>query len=232
MKTRMKEVRAFVIGVVVTLLLTGSTLVIASPVVRELIFGVSVRIDGQLLEFEYDMRPFIIEGRTFLPVRAIADAVGLEVDFDHATNTAILTTLVSTATRFAETFISGTTGSHRAQVTASANILGITHANVVEYSVAAQPEIYSQHYLAGNYNRIVGVFGRIDSGGTPRDVAVTIEGDGVVLYTFSLSQQGTTHTLDIDVSGVQLLTVGINVTSGPGGAANDRTSWAISANIY
>ena len=232
MKSRMKEVRAFMVGVVVTLILTGTTLVVASPVVREIVFGVSVSIDGQLLEFEYDMRPFSMEGRTFLPVRAIADAMGLDVAFDPATNTALLTTPVSTATRFADTFTTGSTGQHRAQVTESVNILGTTHANVMEYSVIAQPTIYSDHYLSGNYSRITGVFGRVDGGGTARDATVTIQGDGVVLYTFDFSRYGTTQALYIDVSGVQLLRVTVNVTSGPGGVASDRTSWAISANMY
>lgn len=232
MKTRIKEVRAFVMGVAITLILTSVTFVVASPSMREVVFGVSVSVDGQLLEFEYDMRPFIMDGRTFLPVRTIADAVGLDVGFDQATSTVLLTTPVSTATRLADTFTGGSTGSHRSQVLESASILGTTHANVVEYSVVAQPTIYSEHYLSGDYTRIAGIFGRIDSGGTARDATVTIQGDGEILYTFEFRRYATTHAIDIDVTGVELLRVYVNATSGPGGVSNDRTSWAISANIY
>lgn len=38
------------------------------------------------------VEPFIIEGTTYLPVRGIASALGLNVSWDGATNTAILTT--------------------------------------------------------------------------------------------------------------------------------------------
>jgi len=64
--------------------------VMANPVTHELTFGVSVSYNGQIQHFEEDMRPFIIDGRTFLPVRAIADITGFYVDFDGETNTVLL----------------------------------------------------------------------------------------------------------------------------------------------
>jgi len=81
----------FIIGVLATLMLSGTAL-LASPAMREIVFGVNVSLDGQNIQFEEDMRPFIMDGRTFLPVRAIADIAGLDVDFDADTNTVVLTT--------------------------------------------------------------------------------------------------------------------------------------------
>ena len=51
--------------------------------------GVNVTINGQLQAFE--VPPQLIGGRTMLPLRAIGEALGLEVDFDGETRTAILT---------------------------------------------------------------------------------------------------------------------------------------------
>ena len=76
----------FVMGILVTLMLSGTAL-LASPAMREVIFGVRVAINGDVIQFEEDMQPFIMEGRTFLPVRAIADIAGFGVDFDGDTNT-------------------------------------------------------------------------------------------------------------------------------------------------
>ena len=90
-KTNFIRAKWFALGVLITFMISGTALM-ASPVMRELIFGVSVTLDGETIQFEEDMRPFVIDGRTFLPVRAIADLVGLGVGFDEATNTVILTT--------------------------------------------------------------------------------------------------------------------------------------------
>ena len=44
--------------------------------------GAKVRIDGKLLDFE-DQFPLIIEGRTLIPVRAVAEVLGAEVNWNH-----------------------------------------------------------------------------------------------------------------------------------------------------
>jgi len=39
-----------------------------------------------MMQFDEDMRPFVMEGRTFLSVRALSEALALPVDFDPRTN--------------------------------------------------------------------------------------------------------------------------------------------------
>jgi len=53
----------------------------ASGVMRELLFGVQVSVNGEIQDFDEDMAPFIMDGRTFLPVRGIADTLGVGVDW-------------------------------------------------------------------------------------------------------------------------------------------------------
>jgi len=54
---------------------------------RELFLGINVIIDGVEQNFDYDMQPFLMDGRTFLPVRGISEALGANVDWDENTNT-------------------------------------------------------------------------------------------------------------------------------------------------
>jgi hypothetical protein len=84
-------IKGYVAGIVTMLLLSG-TVLMASPEARQIVFGVGVSIDGVAVDFDEDMRPFIMDDRTFLPVRAIADIAGFGVDFDLDTNTVLLTT--------------------------------------------------------------------------------------------------------------------------------------------
>jgi hypothetical protein len=80
-KNRSREIKGFFVGLVFAMVLSG-TIVVASPVVREIAFGVRISYNGAEVPFDEDSRPFIMGGRTFLPVRAIADIVGLEVGFE------------------------------------------------------------------------------------------------------------------------------------------------------
>jgi len=82
--------KGLVMGFVICMMLSTSIAVLANTVTREITHGVRVNINGQLLQFDEDSQPFIMEGRTFLPVRAIADALELSADFDSATSTVYL----------------------------------------------------------------------------------------------------------------------------------------------
>ncbi|MCL2235725.1 MAG: ABC transporter substrate-binding protein [Defluviitaleaceae bacterium] len=55
------------------------------------LFGVTINFNGEELLFDEDSQPFIQEGRTFLPVRAIAETLGFNVDFDEETGTVMIT---------------------------------------------------------------------------------------------------------------------------------------------
>jgi len=83
------RLQAFIAGVLVTVLIVG-TLALATPQIREISYGVNVVINGELQEFDDDMQPFIMDGRTFLPVRGIAEALGVHVHWDTVRNTAHL----------------------------------------------------------------------------------------------------------------------------------------------
>jgi len=80
------RLQGFIAGLLATILLV-STLVLASGIMREVFYGVNVVVNGELQEFDDDMRPFISDGRTFLPIRGIAEALGVSVYWDDYTQT-------------------------------------------------------------------------------------------------------------------------------------------------
>ena len=82
-----ERIKGFVAGVLLMMMLSA-TLVFASPsVMREIHYGVSVVLNGRVVHFDADSQPFVMGGRTFLPLRTMADMLGLPVEFDAETNT-------------------------------------------------------------------------------------------------------------------------------------------------
>ena len=89
-----KTIKFYAAGLLTGILLFGTTMTFANTggVIRELFFGVNVLVDGIPQQFADDMRPFITQGRTYLPVRGIADVLGVDVNWDGSTRTVFLTT--------------------------------------------------------------------------------------------------------------------------------------------
>lgn len=56
--------------------------------------GIQITLDGQKIEPKdangVTVEPFIVDGTTYLPVRALSNALGLDVNWDQATQTVIL----------------------------------------------------------------------------------------------------------------------------------------------
>ena len=75
-----------IIALVLTLVLCLSVTAFAEPVFEDM--NVTVELDGNVLEF--DKKPLVESGRTLVPLRAISDAMGVDVMWDDATSTAKL----------------------------------------------------------------------------------------------------------------------------------------------
>ena len=89
-KIRMATIKGYVAGLV-TVISLSTVVALAAPQTLQAIFGVRVSLNGQMVNFDADSQPFVVDGRTFLPLRAIADTLGLDVAFDSANNVAVLT---------------------------------------------------------------------------------------------------------------------------------------------
>ena len=86
-----ERLKGIITGMIICSVLFTSVFAFAeTSVTRQIHYGVNVALDGRPLVFDEDSRPFIMDGRTFLPIRAIADAVGMPVHFDADTGTVYL----------------------------------------------------------------------------------------------------------------------------------------------
>lgn len=91
---------SFFSGMITMLLLvclTGSALAVSGKVTKELEYrNISVTLDGVKLDLRdakgNAVEPFMFEGTNYLPVRALAESLGLEVAWDSANATVVLTT--------------------------------------------------------------------------------------------------------------------------------------------
>ncbi len=89
---RFQRMRDFVMGAVTASLVLGVTPAafakVASMNIPVQYNNIKVLVDGKELRTEKE--PFLYDGTTYLPLRAVAEAVGKEVSWDSATKTAAL----------------------------------------------------------------------------------------------------------------------------------------------
>lgn len=91
--------RSMVIALILVLALALTVPVIAATTSKEATLNyrdIKITLDGQTVTTTDAngniVEPFIIDGTTYLPVRAVSDALGLDVEWDGNTNTVALTT--------------------------------------------------------------------------------------------------------------------------------------------
>ena len=89
---KFQRMRDFVMGAVTASLVLGVTPAafakVASMNIPVQYNNIKVLVDGEELRTEKE--PFLYDGTTYLPLRAVAEAVGKEVSWDSATKTAVL----------------------------------------------------------------------------------------------------------------------------------------------
>ncbi len=92
----MIKFKQFIVGIIIAAMLFSFSAVFAENKSIVAYFNdIKIQLDGKFIELkdvnENPVRPFIHEGTTYLPVRAIAEALGMEVKYNETTNTVELT---------------------------------------------------------------------------------------------------------------------------------------------
>lgn len=96
----MKNHKSFFAGMLTMSLIicmAGTALATTGKVTKELEYrNIQVSLDGEKLDLKdakgNPVEPFMFEGTNYLPVRALAESLGLNVAWDGSTNTVVLTT--------------------------------------------------------------------------------------------------------------------------------------------
>jgi hypothetical protein len=110
----MKSIKSFVAGLIVGIMLLSTFTVFADNKNIEAFYNnIKLAIDGKAVELKdvkgNAIEPFIYEGTTYLPVRAIAEALGMEAKFNETTNTVELSKKKEdTAVRWSDSLTTGT----------------------------------------------------------------------------------------------------------------------------
>lgn len=93
----MKEkLKGIVLGVVLGTVLVPTVFATVGTITKEVSYNdIKINLNGAIIEPKdangNKVEPFIIEGTTYLPVRAVGDALGLNVEWNGADKTVILT---------------------------------------------------------------------------------------------------------------------------------------------
>ena len=88
--------KGFIMGLATGLTIAGTSLVLANSQIQAILNDqIKVTLNGQLQEFKDETTnetqyPITYKDRTYLPLRTVADLVGVDVDYDVKTNTAKL----------------------------------------------------------------------------------------------------------------------------------------------
>ena len=159
---------------------------------------------GQVVE------PFIYNGTTYLPVRAVGEAVGKEVTYDGSTSTVYLGK-------------SGTTKYIGQQIEAyqtdswvhegTYKMGGNDYVNSLNLEYEGRSAYYN---LNGLYTSISGVYGMEDGTSEDREAIISFYGDGRLLESLTIYGGTLPKNFAINVSGVAQLK--IEFTSGRGSA--------------
>jgi len=238
MKQRMQ---GLVMGVILTVLMLSATMAYANNrVTREITYGINVMLNGEVIQFDYDSRPFVMGGRTFLPLRTIAELVGLPVDFDSPTNTAIVGSSHAEPARrslnaAAPVFDRGvvTEGSvtqwntnPSSQSLASVNMGGGVYSDVMVYRSGwdfnfnnRTRTVFTLHNLNGQYRWLAGYVGRVDGSGHA-DATMNIIGDGTLLQSIELEATALPVPISVFVEGIRHLQVEFVFQRGDGNGSN------------
>jgi|GEM_PF-1169491 len=222
------QIKGFVAGVLVAVLFSGTLLVAANTqtVTRNITYGIGVMLHGELINFSSDSRPFVMDGRTFMPLRALAELLDLPVDFDPAANRAILgRTYVRAGTPVDELFFDGSssytrmnmwagTPAQRVELSDLATMGGNPFINPVVFSTSSQRGLFNSTQSAmlnlnGRYTWFNGSVGRVDGSTATINATVNIFVDERLVESFEQSAQALPREFRLFVEGARSVRVEI-----------------------
>ena len=172
--------------------------------------NIKILVDGKAVAFNKDaagnqVEPFIYEGTTYLPVRAVGEALGLDVNWDGDTSTVYLgETPKSSAKYLTETLAPYNTSNISIFKLDNSRKLNVTG---VEYRTGYQFGYKSSMIfnLNGQYSEIKGIIGHSGTSTTKGEKKLDIYFDGTLYDTIVIDLLELGKEITIPVSGVNQL---------------------------
>lgn len=160
------NIKSFIAGVLATVLVLGlsATAWAANYITKSLYYNdIQIYLNGKLLTPKdatgKTVDPFIIEGTTYLPIRALCEALGLEVAWDNTLNAVVL----------GKTPVQGEPDAWLGDLvtfSGSAWVSNVANGEYDEFSTANNGDTFERHYqpykacylLKGAYDRFTGTY--------------------------------------------------------------------------
>ena len=208
--------RSFLAGVLVTLMAVFVVIPAVAAYAKKTIdiyTGVNIYVDDKLIQPKDEqgnpVEPFIYDGTTYLPIRAISTALGKPIAWEGKTQSVYVGKHESTEPAVMLVDLDYYSGTSLVRTAASdQDNMGDTHYNcIVDY-------LWERSYqLNGQYTKLTGtLYQRYEN--RSRDVAkgthFEIYGDGKLLFSESFSQATTGYhakLIDVDLTGVMELRI-------------------------
>jgi hypothetical protein len=217
-KMNKERIKFFALGFVLCAVLSASVMAVtAQTVTRNITYGVGVVLNGRQVAFDNDSRPFVMDGRTFLPLRTLAELLDLPVDFDPLNNNAIIghaaeeeAPAADTSTPLAQLFSEGIPHHGGQTELRDGVMMNSTRYNgaVLFGAVTDFSESSVEHSavinLDGEYNWFSGIFGRVD-GAARINASVSIYADDSLIHSFELPMNAMPTEFRVSVSGVDVI---------------------------
>jgi len=235
-----ERIKGIIIGFILCAIFSTSVMVVASSqtVTREITYGINVMLNGEIVQFDYDSRPFTMGGRTFLPLRTLAELLGMPVDFDPATNTAIVGDRFAgqrrPLTQAAPHYDTGgdngrnNMGSSSVSILNSVTMSGMTYQNALGFRSTVGRSIssgdlshsrFTLHNLNGQYRLLTGYVGRVD-GTHMVSAIINFIGDGQLLQSYELRANDMPTPISVFVEDVIQLRIQVVFASSIGMQSN------------
>lgn len=180
--------------------------------------GIKLVVDGREVVMGNDMagnkiEPFAYEGTTYLPVRAITEALGKTVQWDEATNTVFIgdgeiTPAQGSAVDLLE--ITSPFSIDHASVKSNYSLAAVEYKNAINFKSYLYKQGHANFNLEGKYTNLTAKLGSDQEGTTIRFDFIA---DGRLLQSYDVISGQLPIDVNLNVSGVRLLEIKYEVTS-------------------
>jgi len=218
MRKRRDQLQGFIAGILVVLLLLPMSTAFGAPTwtsrdITVLQGGIRTVVNGQEVTLRDAqgrvVEPMIFQGSTFVPLRAISEALGYPVDWNGATTTVYVGRLPQ-----GTPFLQAAPWFERSGMeTRTVNMLG----NPFPDAIASYARYvgWSHHNLNAQFSTLSGIIGRIDGSGISTAVStISFIGDGRELASFNVDGDTLPTEISVDVTGVLVLRIQIDTLYG------------------
>jgi hypothetical protein len=217
------KIKGFAIGTLTTLFLLSSSAVFAAPVSKQISAvynNIKLVVNGNAVTPKdadgVDVEPFIYNGTTYLPVRAVSDALGQLVEWDGKTSTVYIgkkpegtatpLTSIAYARLKSDTALAIDKFSDKTFIVAGKKYFkGISFSNSYSHNNNAEI-VYNTNSM---YKKLTGIFGIDDNGKDygSKVASLTIIGDGKELFASDPTHPGDIVDVNVDITNINQVTI-------------------------